>query len=395
MGQTMLAKTWQSSIPPLQYFSEVRAVGTFLLLAKEQKSFIGLKPLRAFANLDDVEMFLSEYPLATVLGFKSYPDTHTTFTCTLPSDLWLVFEEVIEISPNDLGYEYKQNSLQLPSYPLNPVQQVQSTIKFYEQDGIETSIPKDKYFEIVNAIKNDICDGEYYQANLTFAIKKQSVKDPFEVFKAFYARNPANYFAYFEYQDITVLSASPELFLQKKGDLLVARPIKGTISKSHVPQELLDSEKDMAELNMITDLFRNDLYKICDRTSVIVKKQHAILELEQLYHLYSQIEGRLKADTNLEAIFAAAFPSGSITGCPKIRSQQAIHQYENHARGIYTGCIGWIQKDAFCMNIAIRTTLAHEKNFYYHVGGGIVYDSIPEKEWGECMLKAKTFLDTL
>jgi anthranilate/para-aminobenzoate synthase component I len=391
----MLSKTWQSNLCPLEYFASVKSEGAFLLLAKEQKSFIGLRPLRMFTSLKEVESFLCEYPLATVLGFKSYPDTHKVYTCALPTDMWLAFAEVIEISVNQTSFDYKQSFLDVPAQPMNFSPQVTSALQFFEQDGMETSIAKYKYLETIDAIKNDICNGDYYQANFTFAIKKTSDRDPFELFQSYYAKNPANYFAYFEYQDIQVLSASPELFLQKVGDRLVAKPIKGTISKNHSSQDLVNSEKDRAELNMITDLFRNDLYKICDRTSVEVKKQHAVLELEQLYHLYSQVEGNLKDNVSLEEIFAATFPSGSITGCPKIRSQAAIGQYENHARGIYTGSIGWIQKDSFCMSIAIRTTLAQQGNFYYHVGGGIVYDSKPESEWAECMLKAKTFLDSL
>ncbi len=392
----MQTKSWESKIDALTYFEDVRCKGAFLLLSDKGGSKIGLEPCKYFVSTEAVQAHFLEFPESTIMGYKSYPNKSSKKSvCDLPPELWIAFKRVIEIEKKSDTFKYKEiisNYEARESLTVDSKSDVKD-ITFIDSGEISSTISKDSYLKTIDQIKDEISNGEYYQMNLTFFIKKNSNKNPFDTFKDYFKKNPAQYFAYFEWGECSVLSTSPEMFLEKKNDKISAKPIKGTISKTKSKTDLLESKKDLAELNMITDLFRNDLYKISKKGSVTVLKTNEVLELEQLFHLYSHITGKLQEDVTLTQIFEAMFPSGSITGCPKIRSQQAIDQYEVAARGLYTGSIGWIKKDAFCFNIAIRTLFHHGNTYFYPVGSGIVYDSKPESEWEECLLKAQTFFE--
>jgi para-aminobenzoate synthetase component 1 len=158
-------------------------------------------------------------------------------------------------------------------------------------------------------------------------------------------------------------------------------------------RELVESEKDQAELNMIIDLERNDLTRFCKYGTIKVTQPRTIEEYPTVYHAVSTIEARLRENIKFSDILRGSFPGGSITGAPKIRSMEIIDELEPTCRGVYTGSIGFIGIDgSVCLNIAIRTIIIKDNTAYAQSGGGIVADSDPESEWQEMITKARALI---
>jgi para-aminobenzoate synthetase component 1 len=202
---------------------------------------------------------------------------------------------------------------------------------------------------------------------------------------------------------LKIVSASPERFLKKTGRRIQTRPIKGTRPRGRNPEqdailkeELKRSIKDTAENLMIVDLERNDLGKICEYKSVSVPEFIICEEYATVFHLVSTVEGKLRKDTDAVDCLVSSFPGGSITGAPKIRAMEIIEELEPVKRNIYTGSVGYISFNGnMDTSIVIRTFIIKDKKAYFHVGGGIVYDSRPEKEYQETLDKAKALKEAV
>lgn len=249
------------------------------------------------------------------------------------------------------------------------------------------------YLEKIAVIKEAIYEGDVYQVNLSQEFCLEGSCDPFSLFQKIYALNPSPFAVFINCGSFALVSSSPERFLCKKGDQVMSSPIKGTAPRGKNHEEdaanrkgLLESEKERAELLMIVDLVRNDLAKVAEVGSIKVKEMWKCEAYENVFHLLSTIEGTCKG--NPPAIVRALFPGGSITGCPKLASMKMIHLLEGRARGVYTGSIGYFAGNGdFDFNIAIRTLIVHPKEIQIQLGGGIVIDSDPQKEYEETLHK--------
>lgn len=258
----------------------------------------------------------------------------------------------------------------------------------------------EKYEEAFSTIQENIRLGEIYQACLTFAFNGPAVRDPRSLFIQLLQRNPAPMAAYLEQDERSLLSLSPERFLDWDGKIISTKPIKGTRPRGATSEEderlkldLLKNEKELAELNMITDLLRNDLAKVSKPGTVSVLKYQELLECPTVWHTFSHIQGRTKERQSAWNIIEEMFPGGSISGCPKRRAVELLQEIEGSPRGIYTGCIGYISDHGrMDLNIAIRTLEQFDDRIRGSFGGGIVYDSLAEQEYQECFDKAEPFL---
>jgi para-aminobenzoate synthetase component 1 len=216
-------------------------------------------------------------------------------------------------------------------------------------------------------------------------------------------RTPAPYGAFLNFPEQQIASASPELFLELRGRRLVTRPIKGTRPRgltgpedASLAEELLQSEKDRAELLMIVDLERNDLGRVCRPGSVHVDELRALEDHPTVWHTVAEISGELAAGADAIDAILAAFPGGSITGAPKVRAMQIIAELERARRGVYTGAIGYLGFDGdVALNIAIRTIVCRDGRATYHVGGGMVWDSDPAAEYEETLAKGRALHEAL
>ena len=252
-----------------------------------------------------------------------------------------------------------------------------------------------EYKHAFAGIKKYILEGDIYQVNLTYRFSSKFSGDHKNLFAKIYEQNPAPFSAYLDCGDTKILSASPERFLRLKAGRVKTSPVKGTRPRGPgMKKALLASEKEEAELNMITDLMRNDIGQVCEIGTVEVTAHRALQKCPTVWHTYSTVEGVLRGDLHAIDLMRACLPGGSVTGCPKKRAMEIIAEIENRPRGIYTGSIGYIS-DCGDMdsNIVIRTLIAQDDRLDLDVGGGIVADSDVSAEYREVFDKAKTFFD--
>jgi para-aminobenzoate synthetase component 1 len=270
---------------------------------------------------------------------------------------------------------------------------------------VHSNMTKDYYLRAFDKIKRYIYDGDVYQINFSQRFECEYAAMPIDLFHWQNRYNPSPYSAYIDAGDFHIVSASPEMFITVKGRIISTKPIKGTRKRLEETsaearkinaenfKQLLTSEKEKAELNMITDLERNDVARICKPGTRIVSRPRAIEICPTVFHAAATVEGELRDDAGFCDILKAMFPGGSITGAPKIRAMQIINEIEPTARGIYTGSIGYIGIDgSVCLNIAIRTIIIKNKMAYVQTGGGIVADSDPQAEYDETLTKARALI---
>lgn len=245
---------------------------------------------------------------------------------------------------------------------------------------------QEKYQSKVQFIKEQIAQGRIYQVNLTAPLAGKTLMNGADIFSLYQNRFSAPYAALLPLAEYELISFSPELFLKKTGTKLKTQPIKGSASLTDSSaKDLISSKKEEAELSMIVDLLRNDLNRIEDDHSAKVTAHRALLKLKYIQHTYSEIE--IETSKSLVEILEATAPGGSISGCPKTESLHLIAELETYRRQAYTGCLGWWAHNSFCLNLSIRSFMKYQDHLFYHSGGGIVYDSSPEKEWQEFLLK--------
>jgi para-aminobenzoate synthetase component 1 len=274
--------------------------------------------------------------------------------------------------------------------------------------SIQCNIDRDYYLRAIERIKRYIYDGDVYQINFSQRFECDYHAEPIDLFHWQNHYNPSGYAAYIDGGDFQIVSASPEMFITVEDGVISTKPIKGTRRRLDETgpiaakaerinaqnfNDLVRSEKEQAELNMIIDLERNDLVRVCKYGTRKVVQPRTIESYPTVFHAVATVAGQLRDDISFCDIIKAMFPGGSITGAPKIRSMEIIDETEPTARGVYTGSIGYIGLDgAVCLNIAIRTIIIRDKKAFAQTGGGIVADSDPDAEWEETITKARALL---
>ena len=259
---------------------------------------------------------------------------------------------------------------------------------------------RDAYIQLVQKAQKFIGQGDIYQVNLARELNTCSESSALTAYRQLQTMSPAPFSGFINEGGFQILSASPESFLKMDGNHIQTRPIKGTRPRGMDPQadaqlayELQSSEKERAELLMITDLLRNDLGRVCEYGSVTVPDLMKLERYPQVHHLVSTIEGTLQKDCSHLKALASCFPGGSITGAPKFRAMEIIEGLEPMTRGPYTGSMGYLGFNKTSrLNIIIRTAVKQGNQLSLHVGAGIVADSVPEAEFQETEDKAAGFL---
>ena len=268
---------------------------------------------------------------------------------------------------------------------------------------VHQHIKREDYIQNLKKVIDYIREGDIYQANISQKFSIKGDFDGYAIFKSLFSINPAPFFAYLNMAGIEIISSSPERFIVYDGEKIETRPIKGTIFRGKTPdedlknyQQLFESTKDQAELAMIVDLLRNDIGKCARPGTVKVREFKRMEPYNNVYHLIAIVDAMLESNVSPMDVIQATFPGGSITGCPKIRSMEIISEIEQETRGIYTGAIFFHSFGRyFDSNIAIRTLLLKNNSLTFRVGGGIVYDSIPENEYNETIYKGQSLLQSL
>jgi len=272
-----------------------------------------------------------------------------------------------------------------------------------ESARFESDCTRATFADRVGQAKAYIRDGETFQANISQRLTAPAGVHPVEAFDALRAVNPAPYSALLEFPGVDLVSASPELLLERDGDRLRTEPIAGTRPRgdslhedARFERDLLSDEKERAEHAMLVDLERNDLGSICAYGSVDVTEYRRVDRYAEVMHLVSLVEGRLDATTTTGDLVGAMFPGGTVTGAPKPRTMEIIDELERTRRGPYTGSIGLFGFDERAtLNIVIRTLVRYDDRYHLRVGAGIVHDSVPEREYDETLDKGRALVDAV
>ncbi|MGH7901275.1 MAG: aminodeoxychorismate synthase component I [Thermodesulfobacteriota bacterium] len=265
------------------------------------------------------------------------------------------------------------------------------------------NMSKDDYLNSVKAAKLYIERGDIYQVNLSQRFSTQFGSNPLDLFLKLFCVQPVPFGCYINFGEFQILSGSMELFLRKIGSRITTRPIKGTRPRGSVAEldhmlrnELITSEKERSENLMIVDLMRNDLSRICKDGTVTVKVLFSIESYSTIHQMVSEIEAQLSTGVKARDIIENTFPPGSVTGAPKRRAIELIDMIEPHLRGPYCGAIGLFKPDGdLTLSVAIRILLINRGVATFWVGGGIVWDSDPEKEYIETLIKAQAIKEAM
>lgn len=267
--------------------------------------------------------------------------------------------------------------------------------------GFESDTTKETFIRNVETAKKHIVEGDIFQVVLSRRLKSTFQGSSLDLYRKHRAHNPTPYMFYVDFLDYTVIGSSPESLIQTRGRTVIANPIAGTRKRGKneaedefLKKELCHDEKELAEHKMLVDLSRNDLGKVCEFSSVGVRKYMVVEKFRHVMHLVSEISGLLRADkTSLDAL-AACLPAGTVSGAPKVRAMEIINDLEKSKRGLYAGAIGYISANGnIDFALAIRTMILKQGTAYIQAGAGIVHDSNPESEYEETVNKLKSFLE--
>ncbi|MBD3637140.1 MAG: anthranilate synthase component I family protein [Crocinitomicaceae bacterium] len=315
---------------------------------------------------------------------------------SFPKSYFFIPEHVLIMSKGVLTYfgTWSQNEIEqwLKEPVITDIDLKNQTIR------LSAITPKTEYLKKVRKIKSHIQNGDIYEMNycMNFITNTQNFNS-FGSFLKLRAKTNSPFSSYLNLPFASILSGSPERFLNKRGHLLRSQPIKGTRarSKDHVKdnaiaQELINDPKERSENIMIVDLVRNDLSKVAEKNSVVVTELCGLHSFEAVHQLVSTVQCKLKRETSDSDVLKALFPMGSMTGAPKFRAMEIAEHYENFKRGIYSGTIGFFQPNGnFDFNVVIRSILYSKTTgkLTAAVGGAITIKSDPEKEYQECLTK--------
>lgn len=396
-------------------------------------SFIGASPfwvLRSSQSksLADLRNKLNQFSLAPqkqlgpfltgAVGFLSYDDglnlplvLFCFYDAAITIDHWLKklyvfssgFPEKGTRAKRRAEWRMKQILLRLDGIKENPIEEEVIPLANFNSNGIVSNFTKAQYLQAVKKALKYIRSGDIYQVNLSQRLVIAAQPDYLSIYSRLRRLSPSPFAALFDAGNFQILSASPERFLKLSGKKVVTQPMKGTRRRGNEEKEdiflredLLKSTKDKSELLMIVDLLRNDLGRVCEYGSIKVSRMRELEEYATVFQTTATIEGVLHSGKDRIDLLKAAFPGGSITGCPKIRAMEIIKELEPDPRGIYTGSLGYLSFTGdMDLNILIRTILFKQGHAYFSAGGGIVSGSSPEKEYEETLIKARPLFSAL
>ena len=283
------------------------------------------------------------------------------------------------------------------SLEVDNFKEITNTFEFH------SNFTKAEYLAAVSTIKNYIAEGDVMQVVLAQDFSANFDLDPFDLYKAIRELNPSPYMYYLNLDECQIVGASPEILVRLENQEVTLRPMAGTRKRGKNLAEdksnqsaLLNDPKEIAEHLMLIDLGRNDVGRVSEIGSVKVTAKMIVEKYSHVMHIVSNVVGRLISGLNYFDVLKAALPAGTLSGAPKIRAMEIIHELEPSSRGIYGGAIGYIGWNGnMDTAIAIRTAVIKDKTIHVGAGAGVVADSVPENEWLECRQKSKVFMDAM
>ncbi len=273
--------------------------------------------------------------------------------------------------------------------------------------NLASNFKKENFLKAVEKAKDYIVAGDIFQVLISQKFSMKTDMAPFDIYRKLRMINPSPYMFYIDFDSFRIIGSSPEVMVRrmKTGDRdeILERPIAGTRPRGKNPaddalieKELLSDKKELAEHLMLLDLARNDVGKVSEFGTVAVDDMYHIERFSHVMHIVSDVTGRPGNGINVRDIIGATFPAGTVSGAPKVRAMEIIEELEPERRGIYSGSVGYIDfRGNLDTCIAIRTMIHKDKTVYLQAGAGIVYDSVPEREYEETINKAKALMTAL
>jgi len=351
--------------------------------------YIGYDAIRAYEKIgddlpDDLDM----------------PDVHLMFYKNV-----IVFDHsnesvyVIAMNPDEKPEHILDERIANLKKALKPARATEET----DQDSMifEPEMDKQQFINDVKTAKKHIDSGEVLQVVLSQRMQAKVEGDPFSFYRKLRRANPSPYMFYIDFADYLVLGASPESLVQTTNETIITNPIAGTRPRGKTAQEdeintseLLADEKEVSEHNMLVNLSKYDLGRVCEKDSISTPVYKVIEKYQHVMHMVSEVRGKLKADlTSIDALIAC-LPAGTVSGAPKLRAMQIINSLEEKKRGVYGGGIGYISfNHDLNMALTIRSLVLKEGTAYLQTGAGIVADSVPENEYNETLHKARSLIE--
>ncbi|OOQ59287.1 anthranilate synthase component I family protein [Mucilaginibacter pedocola] len=319
-----------------------------------------------------------------------------------PALYFFVPETIVIIKGNTVEIIGKEINLDVPPERFELSTQTET----HALVDIHSRFTKPEYIEAVERIKAHIIRGDIYVTNFCQEFYAEDAEiSPLDIFNKLNALSPTPFSSFFKWKGNYIICASPERFLAKRGSKLISQPIKGTARRDDdttvdqtIKHQLRNTPKELQENVMIVDLVRNDLTHSAKPGSVKTEELFGIHSFKQVHQMVSTVVCELRDDVSAVQAIKNTFPMGSMTGAPKISAMQLMERYERSKRGVYSGAIGYFAPDVdFDFNVVIRSLLYNsaEKYLSFHVGGAITYHADAEKEYEECLLKAKAILEVL
>jgi len=313
-------------------------------------------------------------------------------------DITIVCPQEVVIQDGDATVSYRDKSIK----SLLKKNNHSYTENFSKDCMIKNTLSEENYLKCISRIKDKIRSGHSFQVNFSQAFEMVGEIDLLSWAKSLFENEAGHFSCLVIRNDYSILSISPERLVAKKSNTLITRPIAGTFAKSEsmhdiekALNEFRNHPKELAEHNMLIDLERNDLGKVSEAGSVYVHEYLCIEELPHLYHLVSEVRSKIQEGKGIGDVIQAMFPGGTITGCPKLETMFILNELEQSDRKAYTGSVGYIGKNESDLNILIRTALIEGNKVTMRFGGGIVWDSKPEKEYKESLVKARGLILSL
>jgi len=289
------------------------------------------------------------------------------------------------------------------SQPLPPSQQMKTNTQSGNNYKLSSNFSREEFKASVLKIKRYITEGEAIQVVLSQRLAQPTDVTPFEIYRALRTINPSPYMFFLDFSDFHIIGTSPEILVRVEDDAVMTRPLAGTRPRGKSPdedaileKELRSDEKERAEHIMLVDLGRNDIGRVSKPGTIEVSELMDVERYSHVMHLVTHVQGKLRRDMTAFDALRACFPAGTVSGAPKIRAMEIIAELEPEKRGPYAGAVGYFSFSGnMDMAIAIRTMVMTKGIAYTQAGGGIVYDSVPEREYEESMNKARALLTAI
>jgi len=382
----------------------------YAVLAVDAFTSVKTDEHNAFEDLKQYQQITKDW----LFGYLSYDLKNDTEELQSSNYDGLQFPDLFFFQPKKL-FLIKDNQLEIQylnmcddevEEDLEDIRNQKSEISQKSEIKIQQRISKESYLEKVSTMLEHIHRGDIYEANFCMEFFAENASlNPIETYTRLNAISEPPFAVFFKNNKQFMLSASPERYLRKENDKIISQPIKGTAKRhadvqedENIRQELLANEKERSENIMIVDLVRNDLSRTASKGSVEVEELCGAYTFKQVHHLISTVVSTVESDKSPVEIIKTTFPMGSMTGAPKISAMKIIEELEETKRGLYSGAVGYFAPDNnFDFNVVIRSILYNQENNYvsFSVGSAITSLSVPEKEYEECLLKAKAMREVL